>query len=185
MKMYIPTWDQEICERKVVVFMKKFFALILCLMMAFCLTASAEEIIEPIEFLYDGAWVRFEDGFEIYLPADWYEFELTAEQNAQGFFYAAGTEDFSRSCLMAWQPLEADCTIEEAHAALATEYSDAAIVEVNGIGLIACTNAADNQMVIVALDATEPGMYMFIFTPADDEDFQNLAALIAASIREF
>ena len=48
--------------------MKKFLALILCLMMACMSIAVAEET--AIEDQYDGSWVQFEDGFEIYLPND-------------------------------------------------------------------------------------------------------------------
>ena len=65
--------------------MKKFLALLLCLMMALSLgAASAETTQHAAEVLYEGSWVRFEDGFEIYLPSEWYEFECTEEMNAQG-----------------------------------------------------------------------------------------------------
>ena len=72
--------------------MKKVLALILCLLMALSLgCASAENVTTAAEVLYEGVWVQFEDGFEIYLPAEWYEFECTEEMNAQGIFYMAGT----------------------------------------------------------------------------------------------
>ena len=35
----------------------------------------------------------------------------------------------------------------------------------------------------IALDAAEPGYYMFVFTPGSDADYQVVAALIASSIR--
>ena len=161
--------------------MKKFLALILCLMMACVSIAVAEET--AIEDLYDGSWVQFEDGFEIYLPNDWYSFECTEEMNAQGIFYVAGTEDMSYSCTLAWQPLEAECTLEELQPTMAAKYPDAEVVEVNGVGLIAYTDAENNLLNCVAMDAAEPGFYLFAFSPADDEEFQNLAGLIAASIR--
>lgn len=161
--------------------MKKLLTLALCLMMAFCMTAMATA--EGIESLFDGVWVQFEDGFEIYLPADWYSVECTEEMHANGIFYMAGTEDMAYTCTIAWTPLEEDCSVTELQAAMATVYADAEVVEVNGVDLVAYEDTANNLINCLALDATEPGFYLFAFSPADDEDFVNLAAMIAASIR--
>ena len=161
--------------------MKKLLAVTLCLLLAVLVTAVAAA--EAVEGLFDGTWVQFEDGFEIYLPSDWYEFECTEEMNAQGIFYMAGTEDMSYSCTMAWQALEEDCTVEAFHAELVTAYPGAELVEVNGIAVIVYADLENNLLNCITLDASEPGFYMFAFSPADDEDFQNLAAAITASIR--
>ena len=150
-------------------------------MMVFCMTVMASA--EGVESLFDGVWVQFEDGFEIYLPADWYSVECTPEMNEKGIFYMAGTEDMAYSCTIAWSPLEEDCSVEELQAAMATVYPDAEAVEVNGVGLVVYVDTANGLLNCLALDATEPGFYMFAFSPADDEDFTNLAAVIAASIR--
>ena len=161
--------------------MKKFLALILCLMMACVSIAVAEEV--AIEDLYDGSWVQFEDGFEIYLPNDWYSFECTEEMNAQGIFYVAGTEDMSYSCTLAWKALDAEISIEDLQAQMVQVYPDAQVVEVNGVGLITYVDSANNLLNCVAMDAAEPGFYLFAFSPADDADFQMLATAIASSIR--
>lgn len=161
--------------------MKKFLALILCLMMACVSIAVAEEV--AIEDLYDGSWVQFEDGFEIYLPNDWYSFECTEEMNAQGIFYVAGTEDMSYSCTLAWKALDAEISIEDLQAQMVQTYPDAEVVEVNGVGLITYVDSANNLLNCVAMDAAEPGFYLFCFSPADDADFQMLATAIASSIR--
>ena len=161
--------------------MKKFLALILCLMMACVSIAVAEET--AIEDLYDGSWVQFEDGFEIYLPNDWYSFECTEEMNAQGIFYVAGTEDMSYSCTLAWKALESEISIEDLQAQMVQVYPDAQVVEVNGVGLITYVDSANNLLNCVAMDADEPGFYLFAFSPADDADFQMLATAIASSIR--
>ena len=161
--------------------MKKFLALILCLMMACVSIAVAEEV--AIEDLYDGSWVQFEDGFEIYLPNDWYSFECTEEMNAQGIFYVAGTEDMSYSCTLAWKALESEISIEDLQAQMVQTYPDAEVVEVNGVGLITYVDSANNLLNCVAMDAAEPGFYLFAFSPADDADFQMLATAIASSIR--
>ena len=166
--------------------MKRILALVLAFMMVFSLAAAvAETPVVAIESLYDGAWVKFEDGFELYLPADWYEFECSTEMNAQGIFYMAGTEDLSYCCTLAWQPMEADCSIEELQAEMVKTYPDASVVDVNGVALIAYVDVENNLLNCVALDATEPGFYLFAFSPADDENFSTLAALIASTIRNF
>lgn len=139
--------------------MKKLLSVTLCLLLAVLMTAVAAA--EAVEGMFDGTWVQFEDGFEIYLPSDWYEFE----------------------CTMAWQALEEDCTAEELHAELVTAYPGAELVEVNGIAVIVYADLENNLLNCIALDASEPGFYMFAFSPADDEDFQDLAAAITASIR--
>lgn len=163
--------------------MKKFLALILCLMMACVSIAVAEEV--AIEDLYDGSWVQFEDGFEIYLPNDWYSFECTEEMNAQGIFYVAGTEDMSYSCTLAWKALDAEISIEDLQAQMVQTYPDAEVVEVNGVGLITYVDSANNLLNCVAMDAAEPGFYLFCFSPADDADFQMVASAIASSIRNY
>lgn len=166
--------------------MKKVLAFILCLLMALSLCcASAETMTHPCEALYEGAWVQFEDGFELYLPAEWYEYPCTEEMNAQGIFYMAGTEDFSYSCTLGWTPLEADCTIEELHAEMITVYPEAQVMEVNDVGLVCYYDAANNLVNYLALDAAEPGVYLFAFSPADDEVFVVQSALIASTIRCF
>ena len=163
--------------------MKKFLALILCLMMACVSIAVAEET--AIEDLYDGSWVQFEDGFEIYLPNDWCSFECTEEMNAQGIFYVAGTEDMSYSCTLAWKALDAEISIEDLQAQMVQTYPDAEVVEVNGVGLITYVDSENNLLNCVAMDAAEPGFYLFAFSPADDADFQMVAAAIASSIRNY
>ena len=167
--------------------MKKVLALVLCLLMTLSLSfASAEATIaEAAEVLYEGVWVQFEDGFEIYLPADWYAYECTEEMNAKGIFYMAGTEDMSYSLTLAWKALEADCSIEELHAEMLTVYPDAQLMDVSGVGLVFYEDTANGLLNYIALDATEPGMYMFAFSPAGDEVFLVESAIIAATLRCF
>lgn len=165
--------------------MKKVLALVLTLMMVLSLASAFAETAEitSYEDLFDGVWVQFEDGFELYLPAEWVEFETTAEMNAEGIFFMCGSEDAAYTCTLAWTPLEAETSVEEAHEALAETYPGAKVVEVNGIALIVFADLENSLLNFVALDATEPGLYMFAFSPVEDEDFRVLASVIASSIR--
>jgi len=166
--------------------MKKVLALILCLMMALSLgIASAETAQHPAEVLYEGAWVQFEDGFEIYLPSEWYQYECTEEMKAKGVFYMAGTEDLAYSCTLAWMPLVADCTIEELHTEMVKTHPEAKVMEVSGVGLIFYVDTVNGLLNYVALDATQPGAYLFAFSPVDDEVFLVQSAIIASTIRCF
>lgn len=170
--------------------MKKFIALVLCLLMAismFSAVAETEAANEPIEIvveeLFDGVWVEFTDGFELYLPADWYSYECTEEDLANGIFFFAGNEDVSKSCTISWSALETECTIEEAYLSLLESEPEASLLSVNGVGLITYTDEENGVLSCVALDAAEPGLYFFGFSPADDEEFALLASAIVVSIR--
>lgn len=174
----------KFCEKRFII-MKKLLSLVLCLMLALSMVSFASAEAASVEEQFDGTWVKFEDGFEIYLPSSWVEYECTEEMNASGIFYVAGTEDLSYSCMLGWKPLEVDTTLEAAYPAFEQNYPGANLIEVNGVGLIAYIDEENGLLNCVALDATEPGMYMFSFSPADDEDFQYLASAIASSIREF
>jgi len=176
--------------------MKKLFTLLLTLLLVLSLgfACAEEEMLEEIvvpegmilqEVLYDGSWIQFEDGFEVYLPIEWQEYPLTEEMNAQGIFYMAGTEDMSYSCAMGWQALEEACTIEELVADLLPVYPDAKIIDGTGVAMAYYEDAENNLMNYIALDGTEPGIYMFAFTPADDPVFNVLSAFIASTLRNY
>ena len=166
--------------------MKKILALILCLMMALCLTSAvAEAPLTLAEQTYEGVWVQFEDGFEFYLPAEWVEYELTEEMNAQGLAYCAGSADGAYLCTLGWQPMDAEMTIEEVQALLAANYPTATLTEINGVSMVYYMDEVNNTLNFVALDGVEPGFYIFVFTPGDDVEFQALAALIASTIRNY
>ena len=53
--------------------------------------AQADAAFDAAEAGYAGAWVPFEDGFQLYLPSDWVYRPVTEAQAAAGLFYAAGT----------------------------------------------------------------------------------------------
>jgi len=166
--------------------MKKLLALILILMMVFCMAAAVaeESDILPAEMLFDGVWIQFDAGFEFYLPSNWYEIaEIPQEYIEMGALYAACTEDMAYNLTLEWHPLDEGTTLEMLCEETSEIYADAGIVIVNGIELLAYTNFDNNQLILVGMDAAEPGMYCFVFSPADDPDFQNLAALIASTIR--
>ena len=161
--------------------MKKLLALVMALMMLLCSTAVAEEI--AYEEFFDGAWVKFEEGFELYLPSDWLILESTEEELAAGIAFSVCSPDEAYYMALAWSALDAELTLEELQTALANAGYPVEPVEVNGIGLLVMGDAENDTLSFIGLDAAEPGYYTFLFTPMSDENLQTLAAVIASSLR--
>ena len=160
--------------------MKKFFALMLTLLMVLMAGSAMADLAEAP---FEGVWVQFEDGFEILLPADWLEIELLEEWIAGGIFYAACSPDGANTVQLAWMPLETEMTAQQVQADQATVYPDAEVMQINGIEFIGLTDVENVMFCMAALDGAEPGLYMFWFTPDSDEAFVDTAVAIAASIR--
>ena len=86
---------------------------------------------------YKGVWVPFDDGFQLYLPADWNTYELSEEGINQGLLYAAGDtsgSDTAPAVSVVWAKNDGAENIEE----LASEIRQAGypvdgIVSINGI----------------------------------------------------
>lgn len=156
--------------------MKKFFVLLLTMVMLLCSAAMAEA---PFE----GVWVQFEDGFEVLLPADWYEIEATEDMLASGIFYAACSPDGANTVQISWSELEAALTAQEIRSALDTEYPGATVIEFNGIEFVTFSDTVNDIFGMAALDGVDLGMYTFWFTPNSDEAFVETAVAIATSIR--
>lgn len=86
--------------------MKKLLAVVLTLAALLSCAAMAEEMVP----------VTFEDGFQISLPADWLQIEVTEEWAAQGIFYVACSPDGANTVQISWSALESDMTIDELQA---------------------------------------------------------------------
>lgn len=159
--------------------MKKILALVLALAMVLaCVPAMAQSI----EDLYDGVWVQFDGGFEVYMPSDWLEVELTEEDAAEGFFYSACSADQSVLMMMAWAPLETQVTLEELYEIVAAN-QPAELLSVNGIGLICAGDFENGTLYFMGLDGVDLGYYTFLFAPVANEETKAYAAAIAASLR--
>ena len=148
--------------------MKKLLSLILCLMMLVsgCALAEDTSVVE----VFEGNWINFDDGLNVYLPADWLiAEEMPEEYVAAGIYFAAASPDETNLCTIAWKELPAETTIEAAQAELATVYTDAVIMETQFTQMVFYTDAERNMMNFVMLDPTQPGMYMFCFRPVTEE----------------
>lgn len=159
--------------------MKKMLALALTLML---MLGCVPVLAQSFEDLYDGAWVQFDGGFEVYLPSDWMEVEITEEEREMGFFYGACSPDASLLMEMAWAPLETEVTLEQLCEIISAN-SPAQMLEVNGIGLICTADTSTNTVYFIGLDGVDLGYYTFLFSPVTDEETKLYTAMIAASLR--
>lgn len=161
--------------------MKKILALVLALMFLSVSFACAQNVKVP----YEPAWIQFEEGFQFALPSDWLEMELNDAQKDAGVFYAACNPGQTNIMQAVWAALDEPATIEEVRAEMVVDYPDAEIATFNGIDLLGYTDTANDSLVIIATDAAQPGLYLFIFTPADDAAFTQTALSIASTISNY
>ena len=86
---------------------------------------------------YEGVWVPFEDGFQLYLPAAWSTYELTEEQVNQGVLYLAGDASGSETApavSVVWAYNDGAESIDDLAAAIGQAgYQVDDIVSINGI----------------------------------------------------
>ncbi len=156
---------------------KRIAVMITALMIALCGMAAAEGTLD------NGTWVRFEEGFEICLPADWYQIEASESMAQAGVFYCAASPDGKDTVQIAWEALDEQKDIEAVKAELQTVYPNAALCVINGVAGVRFTDTKNKLSGIAMLDAVKPGVYTFWFTPVFDAKLEETPAQIAATIR--
>ncbi len=168
---------------------KKMFTLLLAGVMAAGLSAFAfaeaetEEVMDEVlevsmdmmdEDLYDGTWVPFEAGFDLYLPTDWNVLEISEENAANGMIFMVSPQE----------------TAEESEAALSVQMNDVGGADLDSIaagykdaGFTGIGFANVNGIDCVLYDDEEDGlqgvsflgesgtMYTIIMGPAESEEY--------------
>ena len=163
--------------------MKKLISGILVALLVLSATAAfAENAAAPENAAFEGTWVQFEDGFEIYLPSDWIVSDVTDEMKSAGIFYAVASPDGAHSMQVAWSEDAGAATAEEVKTQMEAVYTGVEILNINGIDFVTYDNATDDCTGIIAL-GQNGDMFLFNFYPASDETFAPIALTIAASIR--
>lgn len=86
---------------------------------------------------YEGTWVPFEDGFQLYLPSAWNTYELTEDQVNQGVLYLAGDAsgaDTAPAVSVVWAYSDGAETINDLATAIRQGgYQVDDLVSINGI----------------------------------------------------
>ena len=162
--------------------MKKLLALLTALMMLFSVTAFAETV--TFEDLYDGVWMRFEDdGFELYLPSDWLQLQITDEILSTGIYYAIVSPDLANAFTVSWALMDELFDIDTLEAAINMVYPGATRVALGYAEAVCYTDTASDMLAFAILDPDGMGMYTFSFMPASTEGMQLLASLTMLSFR--
>ncbi len=161
--------------------MKKLISIILIVLVLMSSVAFAETAA-PADAAFEGSWVQFEDGFEIYLPNDWVVVDPTQEMLDAGIFYAVTSPDGARSMNVAWSKEAGAEDANQVKTQLEASYTDVQVLNLNGIDFVTYTDAANDSTGIVAL-GVNGDMFVFNFNPASDEEFAPIAVTIATSIR--
>ena len=86
---------------------------------------------------YEGTWVPFQDGFQLYLPSAWNTYELTEDQVNQGVLYLAGDTSGSETApalSVVWANSDGAETINDLATAIRQGgYQVDGLVSINGI----------------------------------------------------
>ena len=162
--------------------MKKLLTLVLIAMLALTSSAALAESDAPANAAFEGTWVQFEDGFEVYLPSDWLVLDVTDEMIQSGVFYAVASPDGARNMQVGWTEEAGAEDANAVKAELETTYTDVEILNINGIDFVTYFDAQNDSTGIVAL-GVNGDMFVFNFYPASDEEFAPIAVTIATSIR--
>lgn len=162
--------------------MKKLLSAVLVALLIFGCAAALAESAPPEGAAFEGTWIQFEDGFEIYLPSDWLVMDPTEEMKTAGIFYSVSSPDSTRNMSVAWAEATGITAIGDLQAQLVTVYPTAAILTINDVDFVTYEDSTNDSTGIVALDGNG-GMFIFNFAPASDEAFGPIALTIAGSIR--
>jgi hypothetical protein len=162
--------------------LKKLLSAVLAALLIFGCVAALAESAAPENAAFEGTWVQFEDGFEVYLPSDWLVVDPTDAMKEAGIFYSVTSPDNARNMVVAWADAAGVETAADLKTQMATLYPTAEILTINDVDFVTYEDTANNSTGIVALDANG-GMFIFNFTPASDEAFGPIAVTIASSIR--
>jgi hypothetical protein len=167
--------------------MKKTLALFLAIMMMLALAngALAETATDAIEVatVENGTVVPFTDyNFQITLPSDWNTLEVSDEQAASGIIYSCANPENTRSFTVAYTEFEQATDINAVATELAATYQNVEQVSINDVIFVSYQIAESDVAGLVTLGGNGLGMYQFVFYPASDADYGELALQIAASI---
>lgn len=181
--------------------MKKTFAILMALMMLFCVSAYAETTeaaaataapeaaaVTQITFdesaaPYQGSWLTFdEDGFGVYLPSDWVKKDVTDEMKSAGTLYAGTSADGAYAMTLSYAESADVATNDDLASQLTTAgYQNVTALNINGIDVVGYDIDAQDVSGVAFLDGNG-GMYVFSFTPASNETFKTIGQTIISSL---
>lgn len=164
--------------------MKKLISLLLTVVLCLsaCSFAFAEDVVE-VDLCENGAWVPFTDyGFQVYLPSDWLVLETTDEQTASGVIAVFASPDGARTFNVAYTEFDEATDLDAVSEELAANYDNVALLTINNTDYVTYDIPENDVTGLCTLGGSGIGFYQFVFYPASDEEYGQLAVQIAASL---
>lgn len=131
---------------------------------------------------YAGVWVPFEDGFQLYLPADWRAYELTDAQREAGLFYRAGGD--GADVAVGYAPADALSTAEDLEADYrGAGFADVARQSLNGIEAVGFSSPEAGYRGVAFFNPIWPDYVMTVYLApliAQDAILRSLSPWAAA-----
>ena len=133
------------------------------------------------EAAYEGTWVSFEPGFDLYIPSNWNVLEVTDEDQEDGLMFQAQDPDSEEGVNMVVTATDVGTEYDLYSMAdeLATEYEDVEKVCING--LYAVSFETESTYGIAFLEDAEGMMYNVQIGPKSD-DIQPIAETLFVSL---
>ena len=136
------------------------------------------------EAAYEGTWLSFEPGFDLYVPSNWDVLEISDEDAADGVMFQAQDPDSEEGVNMVVTATDVGTEYDLHSMAdeLATEYEDVEKVCING--LYAVSFETESTYGIAFLEDAEGMMYNVQIGPKSD-DIQPIAETLFVSLIKF
>ena len=133
------------------------------------------------EAAYEGTWLSFEPGFDLYVPSNWDVLEISDEDAADGVMFQAQDPDSEEGVNMVVTATDVGTEYDLHSMAdeLATEYEDVEKVCING--LYAVSFETESTYGIAFLEDAEGMMYNVQIGPKSD-DIQPIAETLFVSL---
>ena len=133
------------------------------------------------EAAYEGTWLSFEPGFDLYVPSNWDVLEISDEDAADGVMFQAQDPDSEEGVNMVVTATDVGTEYDLYSMAdeLATEYEDVEKVCING--LYAVSFETESTYGIAFLEDAEGMMYNVQIGPKSD-DIQPIAETLFVSL---
>jgi len=165
--------------------MMKLCALLAALVMLLSCAAMAEETAAAEEnYSYEGVWIQFpNDGFEMYLPANWLMLEVNETLLDAGIYFGILDPDNNAILNVAWNSLPESMTLEAMREDLAVYYPEAQVVTLGSNQVVEYLIAEQDLLTFAFPDQTEAGMFMITVMPASDVAINLMAHEIVSSMR--
>ena len=149
-------------------------------------TEAADDITELTldmldEAAYEGTWLSFEPGFDLYVPSNWNVLEISDDDAADGLIFQAQDPDSEEGVNMVVTATDVgtDYDLYSMADELATEYKDVEKVCING--LYGVTFETDTTYGLAFLEDAEGVMYNVQIGPKSD-DVQPIAETLFVSL---